>query len=88
MGTYIIFDNANQGIPIIQVTQSQQLCRGISSHRVSCVSAALPRITCISDEANEGEARRKSAFSHLGVSPRSSFALEQPDACTIRSVYM
>ncbi|XP_045448894.1 uncharacterized protein LOC123657385 [Melitaea cinxia] len=60
-----------------EITQSQLLCRGVSTHKVCGLKAHTPRISFINkDEPDPHELRRKSASSRLGSSPRSSIASE------------
>ncbi|XP_073945579.1 uncharacterized protein isoform X3 [Choristoneura fumiferana] len=60
------------------LTQSQMLCRGVSTHKVCGLRAQAPRISFTSkEEAETHELRRKSASSRLGSSPRSSIASEE-----------
>ncbi|CAH2106141.1 unnamed protein product [Euphydryas editha] len=60
-----------------EITQSQLLCRGVSTHKVCGLKAHAPRISFINkDEPDPHELRRKSASSRLGSSPRSSIASE------------
>nr|XP_032518671.1 uncharacterized protein LOC116771083 isoform X1 [Danaus plexippus plexippus] len=57
------------------ITQSQLLCRGVSTHKVCGLRAHAPRISFINkEESDSHELRRKSATSRLGNSPRSSIA--------------
>lgn len=60
------------------LSQSQLLGRGLSTHKVGGFRAHAPRISFTSkEEVDSYEARRKSASSRLGSSPRSSFASEE-----------
>ncbi|CAH2234853.1 jg13255 [Pararge aegeria aegeria] len=62
---------------VSDLSQSQMLCRGVSTHKVCGLRAHAPRISFISkDEPDPHEIRRKSASSRLGNSPRSSIASE------------
>ncbi|XP_052740268.1 uncharacterized protein LOC112046488 isoform X3 [Bicyclus anynana] len=59
------------------LSQSQMLCRGVSTHKVCGLRAHAPRISFINkEEPDPHELRRKSASSRLGNSPRSSIASE------------
>ncbi|XP_045772116.1 uncharacterized protein LOC123872037 isoform X3 [Maniola jurtina] len=68
------------------LSQSQLLCRGVSTHKVCGLRAHAPRISFINkDEPDPHELRRKSASSRLGSSPRSSIASEdRTDSLVLR----
>ncbi|RVE50019.1 hypothetical protein evm_005372 [Chilo suppressalis] len=60
------------------LTQSQMLCRGVSTHKVGGFRGHAPRISFTNKEESSDphENRRKSASSRLGSSPRTSIASE------------
>ncbi|XP_061712993.1 uncharacterized protein LOC133521894 [Cydia pomonella] len=66
------------------LTQSQLLCRGVSSHKVCGLRAQTPRISFTSKDEDAHELRRKSASSRLGSSPRSSIASDEQHGIVLR----
>ncbi|CAG9786007.1 unnamed protein product [Diatraea saccharalis] len=70
------------------LTQSQMLCRGVSTHKVGGFRGHTPRISFTNkDEPEPHETRRKSASSRLGSSPRPSIASDdRADGMVLRYV--
>ncbi|KAG7302909.1 hypothetical protein JYU34_012896 [Plutella xylostella] len=56
------------------LSQSQQLGRGLSAHRVCGLRAHAPRVSFTGKDEECLDLRRRSASSRLGASPRASIA--------------